>query len=278
MELMPLFASVIPEASRKRLARNPPRGPMFAKDIERHIQKVKATTASAPLVCISRQDVMKIVNSLGMRVSPKKLPRFAEAINAALLEYDLRLQIERMPLSSWLPRYKAIVFLLRKLRALLPDKGELLFNIISHFGESYAASHGPHLNLPPYHLANPLHNFPFTVNYRSYERLEHTIKGINEIAAWMQAFLDAQVDEVTESNEKKMSASVWLIGYELPRIYEKHFKVAFGVALATKSYGPGIRFIRSVLDAAGIVTPAGTTFSAVTIKTYRRRARKYDKR
>jgi hypothetical protein len=60
------------------------------------------------------------------------LPPLTKAINAAILDYRLRLAVERTPLSSWFPRYLQIVVLLGKLRPLLPDRtnDELLFNVI----------------------------------------------------------------------------------------------------------------------------------------------------
>jgi hypothetical protein len=225
IELIPRYASAVPYRSRKRLAKNPPKGPLLTKDIQRRIEPLKASAAANPLIFISRSNTARILDSLRMRVPDNDLPQFNKEINAALLEYDLRIDVERTPLSSWLPRYQEIVALLRKLRPLLPnkEKDELLFNIIRHFGESYAASHGPHPELHPYELADPLDNFPFPVNYRSDERLEKTVEGLNEITAWMQAFLDVEVEPVSQSNWDKMSAATWLIGYELPRIYEKFF-------------------------------------------------------
>jgi hypothetical protein len=280
MELTPLYAYAVPERSRKRLAKDPPKGPLFLEDVNQHISSQVATANAQPLVFVSRSSIAAILRSLGMRLQRNEAAQFAKEINAGLLEYGLRLETERIPLSRWFPRYQEIVVLLRKLRPILPDskKDELLFNIIRHFGESYAASHGPHLGLAPYELADPLDNFPFPVNYRSDERLEQTIKGLNEITSWMRPFLDAEVDPVIQSNREKMSAAIGLIGYELPRIYEKFFRKPFGATLTSREYGPGIRFILLVLDAAGIVSSTGRKYSAITIKTYRRRARKYAQR
>jgi hypothetical protein len=280
IELIPLYANAISDRSRKRLAKNPPKGPLLVKETKRHIEHVQAGADAEPLIFISRSNIVRILDSLRISVAKRRLTQFKIEINAALLEYGLRVDVERTPLSSWFPRYQEIVILLRKLRPLLPNrkKDELLFNIIRHFGECYAASQGPHLGLAPYELADPLDNFPFPVNYRSDERLEQTVQGLNEIAAWMQAFLDVEGEPVIQSNREKMSAATWLIGYELPRIYEKFFHRPFGVTLTTQHYGPGIRFVLFVLDAAGVVSSTGKKYSAIAIKTYRRRARRYDQR
>lgn len=280
VELVPLFAAAIPAASRKRLAKHPPKGGILASQMDEYVRDLAGQAEAKPIIYVSQRKCRKILGGLGVKSSTADLHRFFNELNAALLEYRLRIAVEQMPLSSWFPRYKAIIVLLRKLRPLLPDKNkdELLFNIIRHFGESYAASHGPHPGLPPYELADPMHNFPFPLNYRSNERLAQTVQGMNEITAWMQTFLDARVREIQQSSKEKMSAAVWLIGHELPRIYESLFKSPFGVTVSTKKYGPGVRFITACLDTAGISTPAGKKFSALTIKTYRRRALDYGQR
>jgi hypothetical protein len=280
LELTPLYAYPVPERSRRRLAKNPPKGPLLLEDVTRHISDLTAAANANPLVFVTPSTIDEILHKLRMHISRKEISQFNQEINAALLEYDLRLYIERTPLSSWLPRYQEIVALLMKLRPILPDKEKdpLLFNIIRHFGESYAASHGPHSGLAPYELADPLDNFPFQVNYRSDERLEQTTKGLTEIAAWMRPYLDVEVETVIQSNKEKMSAATWLIGSELPRIYEKFFRRRFGFTLTTREYGPAVRFVLLVLDVAGIVSSTGNKYSATTVKTYRRRARKYEQR
>jgi hypothetical protein len=280
MELIPLYAAAIPAASRKRIAKNPPRGGILASQMDGYIHEMQASAAAQPIVFISGKKCKNMLEEAGLKLAATDLRRFFQELNSALLEYRLRIAVERIPLSSWFPRYKAIVVLLRKLRAALPDreKDELLSNIIRHFGESYAASHGPHPGLPPYELADPLHNFPFSVNYRSDERLAQTIQGVNEVTAWMQALLDARVSEIRQSSREKISAAVWLIGLELPRIYESFFKGPFGVTVSTKKFGPGVRFIMACLDAVGISTAAGARFSPLTIKTYRHRALEYGRR
>ena len=269
MELLPLYANAIPERSRKRLAKNPPKGPLLAKDVNRRIERLRASADADPLVFISRSDFASILNVFDVSTPAKRAEPFYLELNAAILEYRLRLAVERMPLSSWFPRYEQILVLLMKLRVLLPDstKDELLFSIIRHVGEHYAARHGPHPDLAPFELADPLDNFPFPVNYRSDERLERTIFGLNEVTEWMRPFVDGEVEPINQSNTEKMAAATWLIGYELPRIYEKCFKRRFG--------RPGIRFVLLVLEAVGVVSSTGKEYSAIAVKTYRRRARKY---
>jgi hypothetical protein len=254
------------------LAKSPPKGALLAEDVNRHIEQLRVSAEADPLVFMSRSDFAGILSGFEVSIAKRRVDRFFLELNAAILNYDLRLAVEKVPLSSWFPRYQQILTLLMKLRVLLPDrtKDELLFNIIRHVGEQYAARQGPHPDLVPFELADPLDNFPFPVNYRSDERLERTIFGLKEVTEWMRTFVDGQVDPITQSNEERMSAATWLIGYELPRIYEKFFKRRFG--------RPGIRFILLVLEVIGIVASTGKKYSPIAVKTYRRRARKYGQR
>ncbi len=134
MELAPLFAYAVPERSRTHLAKKPPKGPVLSGEVEHHIKNQMTSANADPIVFVSQSSTIEILDSLKMRIPQKKLPRFNEEINAALLEYRLRVEVERVPLSSWLPRYQEIVVLLRKLRPLLPeaDEDELFFNIMRH--------------------------------------------------------------------------------------------------------------------------------------------------
>jgi hypothetical protein len=249
---------------------------MLAKDIEQHIQRVIASVPSNAPAYISRAKAKRLLMALGRRLSNRKLPGFAEAINSAILEYGLRLTVERASFSNWISRCENLLAALRKLRPLLPDReqDELVFGIISNFGEGYAASHGPHPDLPPYELEDPLEDFPFTVNYRSSERIEQVARGVKEIADWIQSYLEAKTDEIQGSPSEELPAAVWLIGYELPRLYEAFFNSPFGVSLSAKGYGPGVHFIIEVLDAVGILAASGKRFSPHTIRAYRRRALK----
>jgi hypothetical protein len=276
IELMPLFSFAVPERSRKRLAKRPPTGPLFTKDVEERTNALAQVAAASPLVFVPKYKIREVLRSLDVSLTKEEISKLAIEMNAALLNYGLRLEIEQKPLSSWFPRFQEIVLLLSKVRALLPhtDKDDLLFNIIRGVGESYAASHGPHQGMAPYELVNPLDNFPYPVNYRSDEILERAIRGIGEVVAWMRPYLDVDVTPIVRTQEESLSAAVWLIGSELPSIYERAFRKRFGISLSSKRYGPGIRFILLILDAAGIVSSKGKKYSAITIKTYRRRIRK----
>jgi hypothetical protein len=53
----------------------------------------------------------------------------------------------------------------------------------------------------------------------------------------------------------RVSAEQWLIGFALPKIYERHFK-KFGISKPDpktgKPFGPGIRFIQACLQEIGV--------------------------
>jgi hypothetical protein len=53
LELLPLYAGAIPERSRKRLAKNPPDGPLLLEGVNRHIDTLSAAADTDPLVFYS---------------------------------------------------------------------------------------------------------------------------------------------------------------------------------------------------------------------------------
>jgi hypothetical protein len=273
LRLIPLYAHGVPAAAGPKSAANPPAGPVLISDMEQHVRELIARYPDPPAYT-SAAKIKRLIKELELRVPARRLPKLTKAINAAVLEYTLRLGEEAIPLSRWLPRYQRILALFRKLGRLLPERDDLLFNIVCHFGESYAASKGPHPGLLPYELEHVLDNFPFPVNYRSNERLQQVTAGIREITAWMQSHLDARVGDLEQFPLQDLSAAVWLTGYELPRIYELFFGKRFSASLSANKAGPGIRFVMHILDAVEVRAASGRKFSPQTLRTYRRRARK----
>ena len=205
MELIPLFASSIPAASRKQLARRPPKGPMLAAEIERHIEQLKAHADAKPIVYISSRKSGQILKTLGIQIQTKELPQFAKEINSAFLEYSLRCKPNSFRCPVGFQDLELLLLFCENSNRCFPARPrtpKTKFCSISLAISARAMRHlmAPHSGLPPYELADPLHNFPFTVNYRSDERLEQTITGVNEVTAWMQSLLDARVSMVSQSN------------------------------------------------------------------------------
>ena len=68
----------------------------------------------------------------------------------------------------------------------------------------------------------------------------------------------------------------WLIGEELPRIYEQHFSEQFGYSrdkVTGIPIGPGMKFILEVLSIMDITTPRdGLPFGAEAVEYYLRSA------
>jgi hypothetical protein len=73
---------------------------------------------------------------------------------------------------------------------------------------------------------------------------------------------------VSSEDVERSGLTVTLIGRELPQIYRLHFGRRFGISRPRRSgkYGPGVRFVVSVLQHAGMkVAPE-------TVIKYRKRA------
>ena len=68
LELLPLYSNAIPERSRKRLAKNPPDGPLLLEGVNRHIATLSAAANADPLVFIPQSKVVVILHSLQMRI------------------------------------------------------------------------------------------------------------------------------------------------------------------------------------------------------------------
>jgi hypothetical protein len=105
MELIPLYAAAIPAASRKRLAKQPPKVGILASEMDEYIHGLKTAADAQPIVYVSERKCKKILDEIGLKPPPTDLRRFFEELNSALLEYELRIAVERLPLSSWFPKY-----------------------------------------------------------------------------------------------------------------------------------------------------------------------------
>src|SRR5436305_612789 len=105
MELTPLFASVIPAASRRRLAKHAAKGGILLSEMDEYIHDLAGQAEAKPIIYVSQRMCRKILDGLELKTTPVDLHRFFRELNSAFLEYRLRIAVEQLPLSSWLPRY-----------------------------------------------------------------------------------------------------------------------------------------------------------------------------
>jgi hypothetical protein len=195
-----------------------------------------------------------------------------------LSEYEHRSRLRSEPTPQKLRKqisdlHKA----LRTLKLAFPDpKTNSLRNYLIELGESYAATKGPHPNLSPHTLLVSLETWQEGIDhYRSDERLDEMISCVSQVLEWMNNtpastkkvsywwdrpphWLDDQTvwDRLeywfsTEDVERHY-LTVTLIGRDLPSIYQSTFGQPFGVSRTSGKYGPGVRFVVSVLRHAGM--------------------------
>jgi hypothetical protein len=144
----------------------------------------------------------------------------------------------------------------------LPESRAALFWAVADKGDAFARKMGPHPGMQPYKagVSSPVSDQ--WLIFRSEERLDEFCNLTKQVSSWMTGSFSPP------KTAAKLSPSVWLIGEDLPKIYERIFGQKYG----NGDSGPGHRFVEAVLEAAAIQTGAGKPFKAGTIKTYRTRA------
>jgi hypothetical protein len=172
---------------------------------------------------------------------------------------------------------------LKRLQAKLPtNRHDALFKYVTRLGERYAAQHGRHSGIRPKPL--PVVRLPDIDDgqeFGSARRLRELIEAVAQVTQWMKHF-----DEFTAPNQwarlenvygRTRSPLVWLVGKELPSIFEKHFGPIKGAGSSRdrvtgkRAYALWVQFILSVCQIARITSKTGD-LSEATIEKYRKRA------
>jgi hypothetical protein len=152
----------------------------------------------------------------------------------------------------------------------LPGSRDSLFWAISDKGDDFARNAGPHPGLNPYRagISSPDEEGRVAdqwLIFRSEERLDEFCSLVRQVSSWLT------VSFTPPKRAAELSPSVWLIGEELPKIFERGFGRKYGKGES----GSGFRFVKAVLKAANIRTGAGKSYKAGTIKAYRSRATRF---
>jgi hypothetical protein len=227
-------------------------------------------------------------------LSHPEIGKLASMLNLTLSEYERRSRLRSEPTPQKLRKQVSDLHkALRKLKLAFPDpEANSLRNYLIDLGEFYAETKGPHPNLSPHYVLVSLDTGQEGIDhYRSDVRVDEMISCVSQVLEWMNNtpsgtkkisywwdrpphWLDDQTvwDRLeygfsTEDVERHY-LTVTLIGRELPSIYQSTFSRSFGVSrTASGKYGPGVRFVASVLRHAGMnVRPE-------TIIRYRTRAK-----
>ena len=247
---------------------------------------------------LSEDMVQQIVSETQAKreLSRPEIRTLASMLNQTLSEYEHRSRLRSEPTPPKLRKqisdlHKA----LRKLKLAFPDpEANSLRNYLIELGEFYAETKGPHPNLSPHSVLVSLDTGQEGIDhYRSDERLDEMISCVSQVLAWMnntpaktkkisvwwdrpphwlddETVWDRLEHGFSSKDVERHHLTVTLIGRELPQIYHRHFDQPFGISRPRRSgkYGPGIRFVVSVLQHVGMkVTPE-------TVITYRKRAKR----
>jgi hypothetical protein len=180
-------------------------------------------------------------------------------------------------------RFNDLHAALKRVKAKLPpaDPQNHLFEYIRRLGEAYASVHGPHPHIEPLELPS-FRGLEDEVDFNSVQRLRELIESVHQISCWMEDFDENLVPKVGWSKLEKRygrthSPELWLIGKQLPKIFDKYFRHSKGGDRAKQpsdeTYSRRDLFVVAVLKYAGIRSSKNKEYSADVVEKYRNRAR-----
>jgi hypothetical protein len=213
-----------------------------------------------------------------------EIERLTRALNISLSEHQHRKQLLSEPTPVKLRRQiralrKELRNALSELKlALSTSEQNSLRNYLIHLGEDYAHDRSGHPNLAPHYASGVLETgeeVSAIDHYRSDEYLDGMISSISHVLEWMRNppktteellywwdrtphWLDCQtVEERLQQRFRPLDhhgLTERLIGGELPHVYHLNFGQPFKVSRGRRAgkYGPGVRFVVSVLKHAGV--------------------------
>jgi hypothetical protein len=229
-----------------------------------------------------------------------EIRRLASMLNLTLSEYvqseELYSEPTYLQLSTQINKLRNA---LKELKLALPSPEQIsLRYYLTHLGEAYAATRGPHPNLEPHEVGGVLESgegVSAIDHYRSDERLNEMIRSVSQVLEWMnntpawskklsnwwdrkphwhedeselmmERLLESRPDLPKDAHRRRRLTE-HLIGMQLPKVYETTFKKnGFGVS---RPPGPGVRFVLAVLRHAGICNNRNRPFSSETVIKYR---------
>jgi hypothetical protein len=205
--------------------------------------------------CFSPQDVKALIEKVGIPIedSEKTINALVSQLNSILERFRSGRRETRAEMMEKLRESERI---LKRARKLIDPDRNLALVIAGYF---YAKKHRK--QHPGFPIQGIIEVDPETGKktlqrgtlYRSLYRVEQLISHVDEVLDWIKDF-DAP-------KGRARSAELWLIGKELPQLFEWIFDRPF----PNSSTGPGSRFVIAVLSKAGITLRPGT------IRVYRKR-------
>lgn len=237
---------------------------------------------------LSLEMVQQIVSETRAKreLSQPEIGRLTWTLNLTLSEYERRKELSSELTFQQLCAQvgalrKALRKAVKKLKLALPCAEQTsLRNYLIDLGETYAARRKGHPNLDPHTVSGLLSideevydEVTAEVHYRSDEKLDQIVGDVTYLLDWMDHtpahmkrpsnwwdrapfwLEDRTVEEDLERSpferidvHKSGHSKVWLIGWDLPKVYHSTFGQPYRVSRTFRSgkYGPGVRFVLSV--------------------------------
>ena len=215
--------------------------------------------------------------------TPERRDAFLRDLKEAIEQFNFRQSYRIHPTPvQFRKRFDELRASIRRLKVKLPpaDQQNGLFNYIRRLGEAYAAEHGPHPGIEPVSMSSSLPSLTMQLemppDFNSAQRLRELIQCVDQVDCWMKNYSE---DLVPKSGWSKLgrthSPELWLLGKQLPAIFDKYFGHWKGGRRARGTIGSRCdSFVVSVLNYAGIKTNKNKPYDLDTVGKYRRRARK----
>lgn len=221
-------------------------------------------------MAITPENSEQIISATGVPSASPNAEQLCADLNETFNHFSIWKELDNQQTRKQrLNQLSTIVKRAKTLLALVDPKGgtgsesedPLLFDTLVRHAERYAEEHGPYPGLEPIEWA--LEDGDKITTHQSATAVERAIAGIR----WLETWADAAQQELKSNPDlywREMSgpaAESWLIGKQLPLLFERHFDKPFGVSKAShdptgkkghKPYGPGIRFIQAVFKTMDI--------------------------
>jgi hypothetical protein len=206
-------------------------------------------------------------------------------LNKAISDFQFRRSYAIAPTpAQFRTRFNGLHADLKRVKANLPpaDRQDDLFEFIRRLGEAYASVHGPHPHIVPRELSSVRElGLEHEVDFNSAQRLCELIESVHQISCWMEDYDENLVPKVGWSMLEKRygrthSPKLWLIGKQLPKIFDKYFRHSKGgdrpKQLSDETYSRRDQFVVAVLKYAGIRSSKNKEYSAEVVEKYRNRS------
>jgi hypothetical protein len=249
--------------------------------------KAGGAGAQSPGRFLSANEIEELIGQYSQSpFQPDTQDALRRDLNKAIYDFQFRRSyaIALTP-AQFRERFNGLHAALKRVKAKLPpaDPQNYLFEYIRRLGEAYASVHGPHPHIEPRELPS-LRGLGLEdeVDFNSAQRLRELIESVHQILCWMEDYDENLVPKVGWSKLKKgygrtHSPELWLIGKQLPKIFDKYFRHSkVGVRaqqLSDETYSRRDLFVVAVLKYAGIRSSKNKEYSADVVEKYRNRAR-----